>query len=97
MTNKIKLVLLVWFVWERELKIYQTETKKTERLVGVVTVRRADGQTDKARSTRLVMLIRNISKLRTEIIIPFGNTGYTSVLRKIYVSADCPNLKTSYH
>jgi len=57
----------------RLLGKFQPDSFKTERLVCVET----DGQTDMARSTRLVMLIKNIytspslrCKLLTEIIIP---------------------------
>jgi len=59
----------------RLLGKFQPDSFKTERLVCVKT----DGQTDMARSTRLVMLIKNKysfwgpslrCKLLTEIIIP---------------------------
>jgi len=59
----------------RLLGKFQPDSYKTERLVCVET----DGQTDMARSTRLVMLIKNKyslwgpslrCKLLTEIIIP---------------------------
>jgi len=43
----------------RLLDKFQPDSFKTERLVGVET----DGQTDMARSTRLVMLIKNIYTL----------------------------------
>jgi len=40
----------------RRLRMFQHDSFKTERLVCVET----DGQTDMARSTRLVMVIKNI-------------------------------------
>jgi len=52
------------------LEKFQTDSFKTERTVCVET----DGQTDMARSTRLVMLIENIY-----ILYAVGNVSFTAL------------------